>query len=250
MDGDEKLSGFLDQELSAEERAKMELAIKNDQLLGGQIARMHATDGVIRDAFDAPMKEAVPDRFTKLIDAALGGVAPSADAVVAFEPAPAAPANDNQSSRWWMNGAVAAGVAVALLVGTQFMAPRTGDGNAAITVALGNALEATPSLQSVKLQSGESVTPQLTFAKVGGGYCRQFSLSAGKANKSGVACKSDGDWSVAALVPASGGASADQGYVTAEGPGGAEIEAVMGKLRAGDPLDKAAEDALIARGWK
>jgi hypothetical protein len=107
-----------------------------------------------------------------------------------------------------------------------------------------------PSTQSVSLATGETITPQLSFAKAGGGYCRQFNLAGKTGRRSGVACRKDGDWTIEALMPGGQTTSAEGGYVAAEGSVDTGIEAVIGTLRAGDPLDTKAEAEVIARGWK
>jgi hypothetical protein len=242
MNEDEKLSGFIDRELESNELADMEALIARDAQAQTRVSRLQGNDRLVRAAFDTPMEEAVPDRFLAAVDAGLAAHANAPS--VPFEPRAG---NDNGRAWSRMGGAVAASLAVGLFVGTQF-APSGGDPT--ISIAMNDALNSTPSAQRVSLKSGEQLTPYLTFARAGGGYCRQFSMTASHGNRSGVACKSDGQWRVEALLPAGAVASAEDGYVTAEGPVVAGLGAVIGKLRAGDPLDKEAEAALIERRWK
>jgi anti-sigma factor RsiW len=242
MNEDEKLSGFIDRELENKELADMEALIARDAQAQARVSRMQGNDRLVRAAFDTPMEEAVPDRFLAAIDAGLAAHANSPST-----PVETRASNDNGRAWWRMGGAVAASLAVGLFFGTQ-MAPTGGD--ATISIAMNDALNATPSAQTVSFNSGERLTPQLTFARAGGGYCRQFSMAASDGNRTGVACKSDGQWRVEALLPAGAVASAEDGYVTAEGPAAAGLDAVIGKLRTGDALDKAAEATLIERRWK
>jgi hypothetical protein len=248
MSEEAKLSVMLDGELGPKERAEMEAILARDTALKAKLAEMQRADDLVRAAYAAPMEEAVPGRFMKAIEAGLG--APAAlmpGSVVSIVGHPFAASNDNRKSRWQLGGAIAASLMLGLLLGTQFS---TGvDGNLTST-ALNKALNTVPSTQTVSIAAGESITPQLSFAKAGGGYCRQFSLTGRAGPKTGVACQKDGGWAIEALMPRVQAASAEGGYVTAEGPIDTGIETVIGTLRAGNPLDAAAETKVIARGWK
>ena len=140
---------------------------------------------------------------------------------------------------------MAASLALGLLLGSQIIPKRDHD------AALSLALDSTPSDKTALLESGQSLTPLLSFARVGGGYCRSFTLAKVSASKAGLACKTGRTWSIEALIPAGGAAgSADQGYVVAEGPWSPDMDAVIEDLRAGDPMDKATEAVMIARSWE
>lgn len=244
MSDDEKLSGFVDRELDAKEQAEMAAAIEGDHSARDKLARMQRTDDLVRAAHERPMNEAVPDRFLRAIDAGL-----ASDNVVALPAPTMGAANDNKRTWWMTGGAVAASLMLGVLLGPQIL-PRDGGDSAALSIALSEVLETSPSARSVKLKSGEAITPQVTFARTGGGHCRQFTLAVGSTTQAGLACRDDGRWSLQALLPSSAAGSAQDGYAAAEGPSDAALDAATDALRAGDPLDKAAEDALIARRWR
>jgi negative regulator of sigma E activity len=243
MSDDEKLSGFVDRELDGKTQADLEALIAQDDQIKARLSRIQTNDDLVRKAFDAPVTEAVPDRFVAAIDAGLAKHSNAAE----VNARPPQASNDNNKAWWQIGGAVAASLAVGLFFGAQ-LAP--GGADATMSVALNDALNATPSAQTASLKSGERLTPQLTFARAGGGYCRQFDISAANGVRSGVACNREGRWTMEALMPSSAGASAEEGYVTAEGPTNMALENLVNRLRTGDPLDKPAEDAVIARGWK
>jgi hypothetical protein len=167
--------------------------------------------------------------------------------VISMRPQPGSASNDNTKSWLRVGGAVAASLILGVLLGTQFAT--SGDGNLT-SAALNKALNTVQSTQTVSIESGETITPQFSFAKAGGGYCRQFNLTGNTGSKSGVACRKERDWIIEALMPGGQTASAEGGYVTAEGPVNTGLEKVIATLRAGDPLDGAAEAEVIARGWK
>jgi negative regulator of sigma E activity len=248
MNDDVKLSAMLDGELGTEEQADMEATLANGTQLKAKLSQMRQTDEAVRVAFAAPMEEAVPDRFMKAIDAGLAAhEARVEDNVIPLSPVLKEASNDNARIRWRTGGAIAASLALGLFLGTQFSA--TGSDSLS-SVALNKALNTVPSAQTASFTKGQNITPQLSFAKAGGGYCRQFNLTAETGAKSGVACTKDGNWSVEALLPGPQAASAEDGYVAAEGPTDARLDKAVDALRAGDPLDRAAEAAMIARGWE
>jgi hypothetical protein len=247
MTEDEKLSRFLDNDLGDDERAELQSVVSTDAIAKTKLERMRANDDLVRKAFDAPMREDVPDRFLNAIDAGLARQATARpDNVVSLEDRLPRSGNDNRRAWWPIGGAIAASLAVGLLLGTQF-APA---GDATTSLALNDVLNDTPSTQTISLKSGERVTPELTFERRGGGYCRRFGITDTDSKRLGLACRTDGHWTVEALLPAGTASSAQDGYVAAEGPGDAGMDGVIDTLRAGDPLDKAAENALIARRWR
>jgi hypothetical protein len=241
MSDDDRLSGFLDGELDAEQLAEMKSRSERDAATSAKLERMRGNDGLVRAAFDGPMREDVPDRFSAAIDRGFASiVVPLVDEI----PRPVA-ANDNIKLRWRNGGAVAASLALGLLLGSQIIPKRGQD------AGLSLALDSTPSAKTTLLESGQSLTPQLSFAKIGGGYCRSFTLANVSASKTGLACKTGRTWSIEALIPAAVAAgSAEQGYVVAEGPVASGLDAIIDDLRAGDPLDKVAESAMIKRSWE
>ncbi len=244
MSKDEKLSGYLDSELDAPERAEMAATLKRDGDTRNKIARMRQTDDLVRSAHEQPMGETVPDRFLRVIDERLARAR-----TVEISVPVAQAANDNKRAWWLTGGAMAASLMLGVLLGAQILSRGAG-GSAAMTVALAEALETSPSGTSLTLKSGEAITPQLTFARSGGGHCRQFALAQEATRRTGLACRNDGRWSLEVLLPSAPGRSIQDGYLAAEGSGDTTLNATVEALRAGDPLDKVEEDALIARRWR
>ena len=243
MDDDEKLSGFLDRELAEPDRAELAARASRDADTAARLGRMQENDDLVREALSAPLHDPVPARLLEAVDAGLARHAPPH----ATDAGPRTPANDNPR-RWWpLTGAVAASLMVGLVTGSQ-LAPR-GE-LAAGSVSLEDVLTKTPSAQSVSMASGERVTPQLSFARAGGGYCREFVLASDAGEQTGVACNPNGRWRVVALLPSDASQAADSGYATAAGVAPAAIEEVVGALRGGDPLDVDSEASAIAREWR
>lgn len=245
MNDDEKLNGFLDGELAPVDHAAMEARIAADHAEMVKLDAMQTTDDLVRAAYSDPMSERVPDRFMAVL---AGGIAEPANNIPRDPQVPHS-SNDNARGRWRMGGAIAASLTVGLLLGTQVISRGHGD-DSITSIALRDVLNATPSAQSVALASGERITPQLSFPKVGGGYCRQFSLVSADRSRMGIACTSHGSWTIEALLPATAKATANDGFAVAEGPVDPGLAAVIETLRGGDPLDNAGESELIERHWK
>ena len=237
----EMLAALLDNALSADERRALETRLAAEPPLVAQLGEMQRGDDLLRAAFDAPMKEPVPQRLLDLL--APPTVAASAAAVVA----PRA-ANDNSRIWLWGGGAIAAGLALVLVVANPF-ARSSGPAALGDMAAFGRSLDTTPSTQLASLGDGRMVQPQLTFARQGGGYCRQFKVSDASGMQDGVACREGSAWNVKALVLGAK-AAGDGGYATAGGLANRKLDAEIAALRGGDPLDPAAERLLIGRGWQ
>ena len=244
MTEDEKLSGYLDGELDPAVHADLTARMAGDDRARARLAQLRETDALVRTAYADPLHEALPDRFIAALDKGI-----AADATQLRQEVVATTAgNDNAQRRWLVGGAIAASLAVGLLLGSQFV--RREDDVGIASAAFGGALSATPSLQSVSLASGERLTPSFSFARAGGGYCRQFELTAADLKSIGIACTRNGAWMIEALLPSAPKVLATEGYATAEGPANPGLDMVIASLRQGDPLDRSTERSLIAHNWK
>jgi hypothetical protein len=237
MSDDNNLSAFLDGELDAGQLADIRSKAESDLAINAKLQRMREADDLVRAAYNNPMQEDVPDRFIAAVDRGLSRIA---DSTISTPVA----VNDNNSRRWFAGGAIAASLALGLLLGSQIMPNRKSD--SAIFIALNS----TPSATAASLESGQKLTPHLSFARIGGGFCRTFTLTEASSSKTGLACKAEGQWSIEALIPAINAGSADIGYVTAEGPVVSGLDEIISELRDGDPLGKSDEAIQLKRGWE
>ncbi len=237
----ELLAAFLDNALSDVECRAVEARLAAEPALAAQLDEMRRDDDLLRAAFDAPLTEPVPQHLLDLLALPVAAAPPVVTTLHT-------PANDNSRTWRWAGGAIAAGLALALVVANPFARP---GGPAALgdTVAFSRSLDTTPSAQLASLGDGRTVQPQLTFARQGGGYCRQFAVSDASGTQDGVACREGSTWTVKVLVPGVKTAGGDGGYATAGGPANAKLDAELAALRDGDPLDPAAEKLLMQRGW-
>ena len=100
--------------------------------------------------------------------------------------------------------------------------------------------------------SPAEITPMLTFRDGNARVCREFETPGrGGELEIGIACRSAaGAWGVEIVVTAPAPMPGAQGYVPASGPGADALDAMLGALGAGPPLDPQAEAALLARRWR
>jgi hypothetical protein len=243
MGDEERLSGFLDRELAPEDRDLFDAALASDETLRLRAARLRRTDELIRSAASSLADEEVPERFLKVINGAL----PLQFEGPSVDQRPIRVGNDNDKAHWRLAGAAAASLALGLLLGAQFS---RGPSGSLTSDPLMTGLERVASGEDVRLASGARFVPRLTFARKGGGYCREFDLEQSQRTATGLACRSDGSWNIEALVPVAPGASASDGFAVAEGSTAAEVDELISAMRDGDPLGREAETELIRRGWR
>jgi negative regulator of sigma E activity len=247
MDKIERLSAYMDGALDAEDaqRLEAELAINPD--LTRELSDLKASDDALKSAFAAPMNEPMPDRFMALLGDAEEEAAPASAQVIDFAAARDKREQANPQPRWlnWQVGsAIAASLVVALFATNQLSGPSSGS-QSAQQIAFNTALDKTPSGKAARLGEGRTLAPRLSFSTKDGRFCREFADGADL----GIACRGTNGWTIEALEKGAAGAgSGEEGYATASGEGG-RLDPAYARLGAGDPLDQAAEAALITRSW-
>lgn len=236
---DEDVAAFVDGALDGEEAERMAHIIDNNPEARALAARIRAQNALLRDAFDAPMREPVPPAMRAIVEQE-GRVASLA---ARRRPAPA-----------WAPVALAASLALAVGLGAGFALAPQGRGVGAPGVggagpALAAALETAPSGVA---QGG--VRPLASFPVAGGGVCREFETAASGAAPAafGLACREPGGWRVLAAVAATIGdaAPAGDGFAPASGAAVDAIGPLLDALGADAALDAATERAAIEAAWR
>lgn len=224
---EERLAAWLDGELTGAVLTAFEAELASDPDLAALAQEWQGNDSLMAAAFapvaDAPIDPAMLERL---------GLA---------EPAAPVAANDNPP--WWKRHAMPLGGAIAAsLVAVLLVAPRVG-GEA--RDPLSQALDRTPSLAQADLPDGRKITPMLTAQAADGRWCRAF----GDGNEVALACRNGkGAWIIE--VKGKGAAPADNAeFAVAGGADDAALDAAQARLKLADPLDAAAEQALIAKEW-
>ena len=238
---DELLSAYLDGELSPGHRAALEKRLESDPLLALRLERLGRANATLRDAYAPVVSEPLPETLLSLIrtDAVKAGL--------------------RQRAAWMALAAsvtLAIGALLGYLVASQSTVPEAGllasTGSVARGSTLHEVLETTPSGSTREISSGLEVVPVLSFAALDGGYCRELAIAGADGSASALACRRDGAWRVEALGFAEGTPRSRDpqagGFRPAAGASSV-IDAAIDERIAGDPLDAAAETALIERGW-
>jgi anti-sigma factor RsiW len=271
---DPSLMAYVDGQMNADEAADFERRLSAEPALQAALLRQRELTQQLRTGFDAVLDEPVPEHLLRLLQAT-PDAAPTAP--VPATPAPLAPvlslararahrqaaaqaqadadaAQQVPAGRGWAQwGGLAASLVLGLGVGHFVWQAPGGDGAVAQADSGRSSLLATgPLAQALNTQlsgeSGQGVTPGLSFVAQDGAYCRSFSV-AGQGAAAGLACREPAGWRVQALLPLPAGAASTELRMagTALPP---ELLRVVDDLRAGDSLDAAAEKAARERGWR
>jgi hypothetical protein len=257
---DEMLMAYADDELAADDRAKVEAALAQDPAIAGRLAAFAATGRALGKLYSAPMLEPVPQR---LIDAVVGPAKASAT-VISF--------NKPQRAKPWAvpQWAIAASVsALVVAAGMQWQAKQkstgagemyglavSGDGvkiaGPELASALNSALSAT-SAQHVIDGQPASIKPVFSFEATSGTYCRQYQIDRTDAPPlGGVGCRIDGvQWQIEGQVAIAAQRPAADGKIVPAGrESSAAVDAMVDKIIGGDVMGTDAETAAIKEGWR
>lgn len=225
---DETLIAFAEGELSGDERAAIEAALREDAVLRERLAAHQRLRARLSAAFDGALSEPLPERLAKAAQA------PSATVVTLA---------DRRAVKWsareW--GAMAASIAAGLLIGVGVM-----NRPAPLIAASADGLEARGALAraldtQLAADAGGDVRVGLSFQSRQGAYCRTFSVT--RSDTSGLACRDGDSWTVAMTAQGGGGE-----VRMASAP--AVILDAVDEMIVGEPLDQRGEEQARARGWR
>jgi hypothetical protein len=237
---DDMLSAYLDGELSAEDRARVDAALASDAGLAARLKALHAATRRFADAIRETDKEPMPEGVENLLR-------PQTDNVFAFRP------KKREQPKWVRPAAIAASI-FALVVAVGLLGNGPGGSSENLIIAAGpvdrtsslhRALDRTPSAETASVGAGR-LSPIATFRIAGGGVCREFLASQKDRAVRAVACRDDRQWTV--KIAATEAASAG-GYQPASGPAAA-IGAYIDSAIEGDALGPDEERALIEAKWR
>ena len=234
----ERISAYLDGELSPVEAAAFERDLERDPKLARELERLLLTDAQLRAAI-AESIPSVPDDATLERFGLSGVTSPTRGRPVA--------ANDREPPRWWLpaGAAIAASVAaLALLLPSTPAEPWRAQG-------FSTALEVTPSLQSASIGKSSTLIPRLTFAAADGRYCREFQLRSDDSrwNRDGIACRSDDRWPPEIMTPATTDALGRGSIELAGSNANPTLDQAYERLGGSAPIDANAESRAIRSHW-
>lgn len=218
---DELLSAYLDGELDADTKARIEQALGNDAGARVRLERMQAADARLREDFK--LGSSADDKL--------------AQAILHAEPLPSPV---KRPSRIWP-AVLAAGIA-GIVVGFA-IAPRSVNdaaiaANRAVDSTLSNALE---TFASGARSDSDRIEIVLTFKSQDGRFCRLFRSPGAE----GLACRESDAWRMQAWDGTVDNSNAFRAAGASE-----IIDNAMDRLGGGAALDPTDEAALIARKWQ
>ena len=274
MDDATRVAAYVDDEMDAAERTRFEARLAEDATLGAAVARERRLRARLAQAFDPVLAEPVPERLSALFANREAVTEPATEPALAAAPGPSAkpgtkPIDLGEERRrrrggWLAWGGMAASLALGVLIGTTWLAPRgalevAADGGWLAEGALAQALDAQLSGAAAP---GSSTRVGLSFVSRDGRYCRAFTVGGADAGgaTAGLACRGDDAWRVRQLAtitagsasasPTASTSAASDAFRMAASPWPQALLAEMDRLREGDPLSSADERDAMRRDWR
>lgn len=232
---DEKLSAFLDTELSPNDMEAIREALEVDDDLVMRLAELSQVDQWVVENAQQIDSTPVPIKLTQLAQQIDTGKSPN---------------NVVQLSNWKLAKAkintpmsLAASVVLAVTVGIATM---TYQGERTISNEIVNILDSSISGETSLTAGNAQVTAQLSFANQDGNLCRQYLLIKDQANLTNIACKENNNWHLHASIQTND--LNTQSYQTASKD--QNLEQVIDGMIAGAPLNREQEQSAILKQWQ
>lgn len=228
---DETLMAFADGELSPDRAREVESACRTDPLLAARVERFRK----VREAVGEAARGAAPAPRPGILEEAMRrtGAGPAQGAVRRW---PLALAASLAGLFVGIGGGLFVGRTSALDMEAGMVARRE----------LASALQRAPSGQT-RESPGLDVQPLYTVIASDGRPCRAFQAVSRRGAVEGAGCRDDGVWRIVALAPVERPAAEFLPAASVEPPA---VAAAIAALGPGDPLDAAAERALMRRAWR
>ena len=272
IDDATRVAAYVDDEMDAAERTRFEARLAEDATLGAAVARERRLRARLGQAFDPVLAEPVPERLSALFANREAVTEPATEPALAAAPGPSAKPDtkpidlDEERRRrrggWLAWGGMAASLALGVLIGTTWLAPRGAlevapDGGWLAEGALAQALDAQLSGAAAP---GSSTRVGLSFVSRDGRYCRAFTVGGAEAGgaTAGLAGRGDDAWRLRQLAtitagsasPTASTSAASDAFRMAASPWPQALLEDMDRLREGDPLSSADERDAMRRDWR
>lgn len=253
---DEQLMALADGELAGAERDSVAAAVAADPTLAERLAQQQRLRARLNTAFADELDEPVPERLLQAV-ARAPAPAPARAPVISLARHRAAveaarvPATPSARPSWVQWGGLAASIAVGVLIG-HFGWPGSSAAPDGFALEAGKLVARGPVQASLSTQTaatpepGAAVQLHFSFVDQAGRYCRTFSTS----GNAGLACREGHDWAVQLLVDSPTGAAPSGGMRQASSALPAALLAEVDRRIEGPPLNAAAEQQALQRGWQ
>lgn len=241
---DDQLTAYIDGQLDAATRARVERELADDPQAAERVSQLRAQAERLRAAYASVLAEPVPDRLVAAVRAA--GPPPASLEEARARRTARAPV------RWALRewAAVAAAVFVGALVGQRLSTSPSGGllHPAPAGLLADGALATALSEQLASAPAGGTVQVGISYRAKEGELCRSF-VVASSGGLAGAACHRDGAWVIQALArPTKTPGSGEYKLAASELPP-AVMRAIEEQMD-GEPFDAAAEAAAQRRGWR
>lgn len=246
---DETLQAYVDGELDAAARARVDAAMAHDAALALRVQRALALHAQLRAAFDPVLDEPVPARLSALLQPTVKPAAAVEPFTVRAGGRGASPASHRAPRRWLVAGAALAASLAVLAAGLWWWQAggelvRMHDGEPYAAGVLNRALD--QSLAS-EPDARAAVAIGLSFRAADGHICRSFTVRTPPA-RAGLACRDATGWSLPVLGPAAPSESGELRQAGSALPPAVQA-AIDARLR-GNVFDAQQERAARAAGWR
>jgi len=241
---EELLSRYLDGELSAEEVQQLEQRLAAEPQLQNSFQSMQKMNETLKSSFNTLRARTVPARIINMLRKSDINPAKPSGNVVPF------PGRQRKAS--WGFAIAASIMAASGLLLVQGTGQQFAD-NAVTDPQLAQELESAPSRSEGwnVLNDGREIRPLLSYARIGGGWCREYLLSSEAGHSRGIACRrNEGTWITEVLdTQAQQSGSVDE-YRTAGADDSDNIAIFMDQNAADIALSAEQERELISAGWQ
>ena len=261
---DEKLSAYLDGELSPEEMDQITDAVAASDELAARLEELGSADSWVKEQFaEVDNQPFRADTLALLKDpqdaqAPEASGTPETDNIVAFKPMSDTP-NPPKPVFWGQAIAASIALIVGVISGMQFGPGETSGANAPVQFVgsipqgsqLHHMLETLPSLQEVTLNgTSDTATAMMTFPTRNGQYCREYAHRSAGAQTRNIACRTDDGWYITASVASQPSpTAAASGFIPA-GAGDDLIDTLIVDMMTADALTSEGEAFLLENGWQ
>jgi anti-sigma factor RsiW len=248
---DELLGAYLDRELPRDVTEALTERLAREPELVRRLGRLRDADVAARETYAAIDRLPMPQRVLDLLDSDAAGSAAGKPAsnVVSLRPG---------GLRRYFQMPVALAAGLALVAGffiagqMQRMSTTDAAGFVARNIAPGDEihslLETGTGSASVVFTNGTVAELRLTFADLGGDFCREIHLRTAESSAQALACRRNYQWQLETI---SFGAPSAGAYQTASAPTHGSITAAIDALIGdNEPLEADEEARLVENGWQ
>ncbi len=263
---DEILMAYLDDELSAGDKARVAGQIENSPDLAERLENMQAVDEMLVRASHRMDSRPLPQGMMALLDAFPAKVTKETSRPEAtILPFRKKLRNISHSPLWQMAVAATVVLVIGLGTGRSLLTPTADTGPEMVLALQSNdvikpdnslfaILDKHPSATSTPVNAANTditVTPTMTFQTANNEYCREFEVTTGQGGTRNIACRGKNAWTVKASVPMQNNLSSPGAqYQTASGPDSASFDSLIQGMMTGDALSKGQEAEIIQHNWR